>query len=189
MIGSHNTLSYLPPKNLWGKITRLWNKCQDKTLEEQYRDGVEYFDIRINLYINSDNDYEWHFVHNKVDYGKVSNYVWNWFGNNKCPIRIIFDQRSKPNYVNKRIEIFKDYIALIRRDFKVNIDSAITYWDWKEYCKHYIEVKEFHASVKAKWYQYLLGCKWFANRYNDFGKAVNMDTIECINEVLLLDYI
>ena len=36
MIGSHNSISYLPPKNFWGKITRLWNKCQDKTLEEQY---------------------------------------------------------------------------------------------------------------------------------------------------------
>lgn len=42
MIGSHNSMSYLPPKNLWGKITRLWNKCQDKTITEQYNNGVDY---------------------------------------------------------------------------------------------------------------------------------------------------
>ena len=189
MIGSHNSMSYLPPKNLWGKITRLWNKCQDKNLKEQHEAGVEYFDIRIQLYINSNDNYEWHFVHNKVDYGKVSNYVWNWFGNNKCPIRIIFDQRSKPNNVNKRIEIFTDYIALIKRDFKVNIDSAITYWDWKEYSKPFVEVKEFHASASAKWYQYLLGCKWFALTYAAKYKYKYPDIDECINEVLLLDYV
>ena len=69
MIGSHNTLSYLPPKNLWGKITRPWNKCQDKNLEEQVNAGIDYLDIRINFY----KDEKWHFVHNRVDYGVVNN--------------------------------------------------------------------------------------------------------------------
>lgn len=49
MIGSHNTLSYLPPKNLWGKITRPWNKCQNKNLEEQVNADIDYLDIRINF--------------------------------------------------------------------------------------------------------------------------------------------
>ena len=77
MIGSHNTLSYLPPKNLLGKITRLWNKCQDKTIEEQFNSGVDYFDIRIDFY--SDNN--WHFVHNKVDYGVVNDNIWKYIIN------------------------------------------------------------------------------------------------------------
>lgn len=185
MIGSHNTLSYLPPKNLWGKITRPWNKCQDKTLAEQYRDGIEYFDIRINLYINSNNEYEWHFVHNRVDYGVVNENVWKAIGNTKLPIRIIYDKRSKPKDVILEKQRFIDYISYLKEEYNVNIDSAITYWNWKEYCAPFIRVKEFHASVSAKWYQYLLGCKWFANRYNNFSKAANMR----MNEVLLLDYV
>lgn len=75
------------------------------------------------------------------------------------------------------------------RKYNVNIDSAITYWDWKEHYKPLIEVKEFHASVSAKWYQYILGCKWFANKYNTFGKDITMKDLASINEVLLLDYI
>lgn len=182
MIGSHNTLSYLPPKNLWGKITRLWNKCQDKTIEEQFNSGVDYFDIRINFY----ND-EWHFVHNKVDYGVVNDNIWKYIGKNKIPIRVIYDRRSKPKDDIHEENHFNIYLWLIRQKYNVNIDSAITYWNWKEHRKPFIKVKEFHASVSAKWYQYLLGCKWFALTYSGISKYPDVE--ECINEVLLLDYV
>lgn len=185
MIGSHNSMSYLPPKNLWGKITRLWNKCQDKTITEQYNKGVDYFDIRINFY----NDDEWHFVHNKVDYGVVDNDIWKYIGKIKVPIRVIYDRRSKLKDDIHEENHFKIYLWLIRQKYNVNIDSAITYWNWKEHYKPFIKVKEYHASVSAKWYQYILGCKWFANKYNTFGKDITMKDLTSINEVLLLDYV
>lgn len=181
MIGSHNTLSYLPPKNLWGKITRPWNKCQDKTIVEQFNTNVDYFDIRINFY----KDKKWHFVHNRVDYGVVNNDIWKYIGKTEVSIRIIYDRRSKPKNVILEKQRFIDYLSYLKEEYNINIDSAITYWNWKECCAPFIRVKEFHASVSAKWYQYLLGCKWFANRYNNFSKASNM----CMNEVLLLDYV
>lgn len=181
MIGSHNTLSYLPPKNLWGKITRPWNKCQDKSIEEQVNAGINYFDIRIDFY----NDGKWHFVHNRVDYGVVNNDIWKYIGKTEVSIRIIYDRRSKPKDVILKKQRFIDYLSYLKEEYNINIDSAITYWNWKECCAPFIRVKEFHASVSAKWYQYLLGCKWFANRYNNFSKAANM----CMNEVLLLDYV
>ena len=183
MIGSHNTLSYLPPKNLWGKITRPWNKCQDKTLEEQINTGIDYLDIRIDFY----KDEKWHFVHNRVDYGVVNENVWKAIGNTKLPIRVIYDRRSKPKYPSYETNHFESYLRIIRKKYNVNIDSAITYWDWKEHYKPSIEVKEFHASVSAKWYQYLLGCKWFALTYSGISKYPDVE--ECINEVLLLDYV
>ena len=184
MIGSHNSMSYLPPKNLWGKITRLWNKCQDKNIREQYEAGVRYFDIRINLY----ND-RWHFVHNKVDFGRTYNLIWEFIANHKIPIRLIYDQRSKPKDVNYKIARFKTYINILIEKYDVDIDSAITYWDWKEYSIADIDIKEYHASVKAKWYQYILGCKWFSNKYNAFAKAFNIEYKEYSNRVLLLDYV
>ena len=183
MIGSHNTLSYLPPKNLWGKITRLWNKCQDKTIEEQFNSGVDYFDIRINFY----NDDEWHFVHNKVDYGIVDNNIWKYIGKNKIPIRVIYDRRSKPKYESFERQRFIAYLYYLQQEYNICIDSAITYWNWIEHYKPFIEVKEFHASVSAKWYQYLLGCKWFALTYSGISKYPDVE--ECMNEVLLLDYV
>lgn len=183
MIGSHNTLSYLPPKNLWGKITRPWNKCQDKTIEEQVNAGVDYFDIRIDFY----NDGKWHFVHNRVDYGLVNNDIWKYIGKTELSIRIIYDRRSKPKDVILEKYRFTNYLSYLKEEYNINIDSAITYWDWKEYCKPFIRVKEFHASVSAKWYQYLLGCKWFALTYSGISKYPDFE--ECMNDVLLLDYV
>ena len=185
MIGSHNSMSYLPPKNLWGKITRLWNKCQDKTIEEQVNAGIDYFDIRIDFY--SDNN--WHFVHNRVDYGVVNDNIWKYIGKNKIPIRVIYDRRSKPKYASFERQRFIAYLSYLQQEYNICIDSAITYWDWKEHYKPLVEVKEFHASVSAKWYQYILGCKWFANKYNTFGKDITMNDLTSINEVLLLDYV
>nr|UVX50828.1 MAG: phosphoinositide phospholipase C, Ca2+-dependent [Bacteriophage sp.] len=183
MIGSHNSMSYLPPKNLWGKITRLWNKCQDKTIEEQFNSGVDYFDIRINFY----NDEEWHFVHNKVDYGVVNDNIWKYIGKNKIPIRVIYDRRSKPKDASFERQRFIAYLSYLQQEYNICIDSAITYWNWIEHYKPFIEVKEFHASVSAKWYQYLLGCKWFALTYSGISKYPDVE--ECMNEVLLLDYV
>lgn len=184
MIGSHNSMSYLPPKNLWGKITRPWNKCQDKNIREQYESGVRYFDIRINLY-----DDRWHFVHNKIDFGHTYNLIWEFIAKHKIPIRLIYDQRSKPKDVNYKIARFKTYINILTEKYGVDIDSAITYWDWKEYSIADIDIKEYHASVKAKWYQYILGCKWFANKYNDYAKQRHYGYSEDDERVLLLDYV
>lgn len=199
MLGSHNSMSYLPPQNLWGKITRPWNKCQNKTLVEQYKAGARYFDIRVRMIKGI-----WYFVHNKVNYG--------WFIDNLDSIdtleklaekdnqiihfRIILDERKRPFKSevdnDKYIDKFYNFIlhlfpsALYKN---LDIDSMIVYWNWKELLRPDIEVKEFHSSVTAKWYQYLLGCKWFANRYNDFGKCVNTEYVEDTYKVLLLDYV
>ena len=184
MIGSHNSMSYLPPKNLWGKITRPWNKCQDKNIREQYEAGVRYFDIRINLY-----DGRWHFVHNKVDFGHTYKFIWEFIAKHKIPIRLIYDQRSKPKDVNYKIARFKTYINILTEKYGVDIDSAITYWDWKEYSIADIDIKEYHASVKAEWYQYILGCKWFAKHYNSYAKKRHYGYSEDNERVLLLDYV
>ena len=46
VIGSHNSLSYLPLKHWWQKPLRIFARCQSMTLQEQYDEGVRLFDIR-----------------------------------------------------------------------------------------------------------------------------------------------
>nr|DAI80203.1 MAG TPA: hypothetical protein [Bacteriophage sp.] len=47
MIGSHNSMSYLPPKHwFWRLFTPFW-RCQYKTIKEQIDAGVKFFDIRV----------------------------------------------------------------------------------------------------------------------------------------------
>ena len=49
--GSHNTMTYLRPKNILGWIARPWSKCQGKSLNYQYyiRD-IQVIDIRVRFW-------------------------------------------------------------------------------------------------------------------------------------------
>ena len=47
MLGSHNSFSYLSARNPLVNLFKGWWKCQDKTIEEQKKIGVNYFDVRI----------------------------------------------------------------------------------------------------------------------------------------------
>lgn len=47
MIGTHNTMSYLPPKRWWMRPLRVFARCQRKTLTEQIAAGVRVFDLRV----------------------------------------------------------------------------------------------------------------------------------------------
>ncbi len=188
MIGSHNTLSYLPPVNLWGKITKLWGKCQDKNIEEQYNSNVRYFDIRVN-YING----VWHIVHNRIDYGQLTNHqdILKYIGNKQIPIRLIYDKRTKPkSYRSYGVGYFLELITELRNKYNIFIDSAITYWNWNEYIfTSKYSIIEYHASVSSKWYQYIFGTKLFAKKYNKQYIENNKSLVESNLKVLLIDYI
>ena len=109
MLGSHNTLSYLSPKKWWVWFTIPWSRCQEKNLDWQYICGVRYFDIRIRLIHG-----EWHFVHNKIDYGVEDLYIFQClsdFGN--VYVRILLDQREKPKHPEEYKEVFMSHLHFL----------------------------------------------------------------------------
>lgn len=66
MIGSHNSMSYLPPKHwFWRLFTPFW-RCQNKTIKEQIYAGVRFFDIRVVWDKKLDC---WQFAHGLVRFG------------------------------------------------------------------------------------------------------------------------
>lgn len=50
MIASHNSWTYLPPVKRWMWLLAPFAKCQNKTIEEQIKAGVEVLDLRLKLY-------------------------------------------------------------------------------------------------------------------------------------------
>ena len=68
MIAAHDSYTYLEPEiSIFKKVSFLW-RTQDKTLIEQYNNGVRYFDIRIRR-INKDapSKNKWQVCHGLVD--------------------------------------------------------------------------------------------------------------------------
>lgn len=201
IVGSHNSMSFLPPKNLWGKITKPWSKCQNLNLYEQWEKGVRMFDIRVRII-----DGVWHLVHNKVDYGKLDVIEFAKIINdiadkesNIIIIRLVLDVRKTPKDAE---EYTKKFIALAKFINQLLIcsciiDDCITFWNWQHIDFHTGHsnketpfVVELHTSVCSNWYLYLKGTKWFAKKHNsESRKMTNLNTELYDVKYLLLDYV
>lgn len=184
MLGSHNSMSYLPAIKWWHRWQKRWYKCQKYTIKEQLDAGVRYFDIRLN-YIN----HNWHFVHNRIDFGIEDEKVYELLNDSKAYVRIIYDVRCK--YRKHNAYKFLNHINDIENKFPyINIDSVITYWNWKEYYKPIIEVQELHSGVSGNILDYLVygTRKCFALTTPNMLKF-NIKYLREGNKVLLIDYI
>ena len=86
MLGTHNRMSYLPFKSIWYKLKWWIYRCQEKTIDEQIKDSVRYFDIRVKY--NGD----WFFAHAGADFKSPKLYkVLNKINKNGGYFRLIFE--------------------------------------------------------------------------------------------------
>ena len=198
MKGSHNTLSYLPVKSLWAKLQTPWHKCQDKNIYEQIENGVRYLDIRVKLKHNI-----WHIVHNRIDYGILDIVGLISTLNKLCLmiddniyIRMVLDVRKCPKDDEQYIKRFLALIKLINSNTssKCIIDDSIIFWNWMHVDfmtdlpkEGKLNMVEYHTSIMSKWYEYILGTKWFAKKYND--KFITTDKVDSTDTVYLIDYV
>ncbi|MBO5029791.1 MAG: hypothetical protein J6C59_09320 [Muribaculaceae bacterium] len=70
IFGTHNTMSYLPPKRWWMRPLRVFARCQRKTLTEQIAAGAQVFDLRVYR----EGDY-WCFAHGLVKFKGATLYT------------------------------------------------------------------------------------------------------------------
>lgn len=49
IIGSHNSMTYLNPKYIWGWVMIPFARCQSKSWMEQYNAGIRCFDLRVKI--------------------------------------------------------------------------------------------------------------------------------------------
>lgn len=49
IIGTHNSMTFLPPEHWYGWFMIPFARCQSKTIEEQWYDGARCFDLRIRF--------------------------------------------------------------------------------------------------------------------------------------------
>lgn len=185
MLGSHNSMSYLPAVHWWQRWQKRWYKCQCHTIEEQISLGARYFDIRLKL-IND----EWHFVHNKIDFGLADENVYKLLNEHEAYVRVIYDVRKKSD--DHDSFKFLNYINEIENKYpKINFDSVITYWDWKEHYKPSIDVSELHSGVSSTILDYVIhGTKKCYAPVDRWSIEDNYQFLSSDNgKVLLMDYI
>ena len=191
MIGSHNTFSYLPIKNKWLSFLKPWYKCQEYDIITQINKDVRYFDIRIRFSKKG----ELQVVHNKIVFDINEKQFWDIMNNVKelttklntvLYFRVILDIRKKPNDELNQVYWFSQFINKFSQyNEHIILVQAIVYWNWT--IIDYIstpEIIEDHASVNAKWYEYMLGNKYYAAKVG--VKYINEKSND---KVFLIDYV
>lgn len=64
-LGSHDSMTYLPPKKWYMYPFKFMAQCQSKSIQEQYEKyGIKYFDLRVKI----DDDAQPEFAHGMISY-------------------------------------------------------------------------------------------------------------------------
>lgn len=94
-IGTHNSMTYLSPKKWYLYPFQFLAKCQSKTVEEQYNEGIRLFDIRISYTKNKEIEFRHGLLAYKGNVYKTLNYLNS--QKNKVKVRIILEKSSLEN--------------------------------------------------------------------------------------------
>lgn len=190
-IATHNSLSYLKPIHWYHRLLKPWYQCQDLTIQEQYNLGVRIFDIRVKQIKGI-----WYFCHNHITFTSLTDITGEHIINtittltkaDNCLTRLCLDERNSKNLTETYIHNFL-HLAKQLKQKGWNIFECIDLVNYTNYTEivpismpPYIE---YHASVAAKWYEYILGCKWFAKHHN----KQFMNNNSKYNYIYMMDYV
>lgn len=190
MLGSHNSYTYKKALNkIFEAFNFLW-RCQTKSLQDQYKNGVRYFDIRIYRKKNA-----WGFAHGLVNlYGGFGNLKALFqsfrmqYPNAKC--RILLEKGNKELFIKevKELESFEDFSeivhqCIIKKNWEIVYDSNKQY-DIFDYC--YVPV----VSGKSFWYNLK---RFRFNTIRNYAKkhnpVITQEMLEDPNKIYFMDLI
>ena len=160
MLGSHNTMTYLPPKKWWMKFINWTAKCQEVDILEQYKLGVRWFDLRVRFVDDGSNkvrNWEPEFGHGLISYkGDVFDTIkaLNDIGESPVYVRVLLET-SKPDDLQETC--FRRFCTIIEDSYKnLQFIGGEAKYDWKKkyLFKQIYEVPTFaesYSSMNADW--------------------------------------
>lgn len=203
MLGSHDTFTYLKTSNILGKMFPLFWRCQEKTVQDQYKAGVRLFDIRV-IYEKIEDKEWWRIGHGlaKVDQCFVNlNNICVYF-KKEFPgslIRIVLESGCDDEYIvekfkNEAKKAVKSYSAvltqiIIKRPWTVLHTTKNTFKETHDYCCHLFNWnvdKSIAENLKtfdmSSW-----SIKSWAKKHNP--KEITKEMIEDKDVLYFMDYV
>lgn len=116
-IGSHNSISYITPRKWWMKLFTWAARCQEISIEEQFKTGVRLFDFRYKINIKNQATYAHGIIEYNIDIDEPLIFL-NELSTQDDPIYIRILQENIEGYhtvefINWCKEIQKKYPNLI----------------------------------------------------------------------------
>lgn len=192
MIGTHNSLTYLPVKHWWKKPFNFIAKCQNKDIITQVSEGVTIFDFRFRF----DDNHNIVFAHGSMEYDlnkdaflNILSYL-NSINTKKIYVRIIYESSFFDEYVDTSFKenMFSDLCNMIQ-----SVCTNIIFfggnrkYDWKVLYDFKTKAPTFrdaYSSVECKW------LSWFPLLYAKYiNKKINLNEYRNDDKSILMDFI
>lgn len=193
MIGTHNSLTYLPVKHWWMRPFNFVAKCQNKDILRQLSNGARIFDFRVRR--SRKNPFKSIFAHGSMVYDlslseffgilKVLNYT-----TDPIYVRIMYESAFLDKYrdTTKQEADFCTLCVFIQNTYKnIKFFGGRRKYDWKLLYDFKTEEPEFrdaYSSVECKW------LSWFPWLYAKYiNKKINLNEYRNDDKSILMDFI
>ena len=196
MLGSHNSLTYLPCCKWWMYLINWAAKCQSKTLNTQFHDGAKYFDFRVRF-----KDGKPVIAHGLIEYkGNIDNMVANlnyfaeYFGET-IYLRFVLEYNKIPEDFASQMASLADLVRYYRGKYpNITYTYVMSKWNEQKVATYYSKdtdtptlIHKYSSVLKEKrflWIPY-----WYAKLHNKtflhkYTKEVSSDS-----DVLMLDFV
>lgn len=189
-IGSHDTMTYLKPAAWFLRPFHFVAKCQNLSIEDQYKAGCKMFDIRLKY---NKKTRDWDFAHGCMRFkGDSYDRVLSWLNdaavNEKIYVRMVLEYNRPIKDIDSITQLFAITCSQLRHQYKNLIFFGFNRkYDWKECYSYegmpYPDIYQATSSMTWKIWD-----DWFPWLY---AKSHNKDNLEqgTSHDWLSLDFI
>ena len=197
MLGSHNSLTYLPCRKWWMYLINWAAKCQSKTLNEQFHNGAKYFDFRVRF-----KDGKPVIAHGLIEYkGNIDymvanlNYFAEYFGET-IYLRFVLEYNKIPEDFASQMASLVDLVRYYRGKYpNITYTYIMSKWNEQKVATYYSKdtdtptlIHKYSSVLKEKrflWIPY-----WYAKLHNKKNRKAFKHVLEDKDsKVLMLDFV
>ena len=195
MLGSHNSLTYLPCRKWWMYLINWAAKCQSKTLSTQFHDGAKYFDFRVRF-----KDGKPVITHGLIEYkGNIDhkvanlNYLAEYF-RETIYLRFVLEYNKIPEDFASQMASLVDLVRYYRGKYpNITYTYIMSKWNERLIASYYKEdtpnlIHKYSSVLKEKrflWIPY-----WYAKLHNKKTRKTFKHVLEDEDsKVLMLDFV
>ena len=197
MLGSHNSLTYLPCRKWWMYLINWAAKCQSKTLNEQFHNGAKYFDFRVRF-----KDEKPVIAHGLIEYkGNIDymvanlNYFAEYF-KETIYLRFVLEYNKIPEDFASQIASLVNLVRYYRGKYpNITYTYVMSKWNEQKVATYYSKdtdtptlIHKYSSVLKEKrflWIPY-----WYAKLHNKKNRKAFKHVLEDEDsKVLMLDFV
>lgn len=179
-IGTHNSMTYLPPKHWWLFPFKFIAKCQSIPIEMQYELGARMFDLRVTF-----DKYGYpEFRHGAIAYKSDVYETLRYLNEKNVLVRLVLETKKEDK---RQEELFVDFCSIVEHYFtNIKFFCGTRKFDWKRLYE--FKIKDIDLTQKISSMTGTILDDWWPWLYARFNNKKNISNHKS-DDWLLIDFI